>query len=85
MEYGLHPETCRELDLYFNLELLHIDEKGAGDDKTTVGVAKNSMIRTKNINRKLVIVRVSSDMFNFVVLVVIVSIYDVEMLNFESK
>ena len=44
---------------------------------------KSVELRIKYINRKLVIVRVSSDMFNFVVLVVIVSIYDVEMLYFD--
>ena len=38
---------------------------------------KSVELRIKYINRKLVIVRVASDIFDFVVLVVIVSIYDV--------
>lgn len=37
------------------------------------------------MNRKLVIVRVALDMFKFIVIVVIISIYDVEIFHFDGK
>ena len=45
--FSPHLETYREMSFHFDMELLHIEEKGAGDNKTTVGVAKNSTIKKK--------------------------------------
>ena len=46
---------------------------------------KSVRLRTKYTNRKLVVVRVSLYMFKFDVIVVIMSIYDVEMVHFDWK
>ena len=85
MQYGLHPETCRELGLHFNLEQSIWKANFLSSEFPFRNATKTVELRMKYINRKLVIVRVTLYILKFDVIVVNMSIYDVEMLYFDRN